>query len=77
MTTRLSDELRQAIDERGGAPVYVVDATTNASYVLMRAEQFQKMSALIDGDGVEAMYPLLADIEPDDWEDISDYDRKP
>jgi hypothetical protein len=77
MTARLSDELRQAIDERGGAPVYVVDATTNASYVLMRAEPFQKISALIDGDGVEAMYPLLADIEPDDWEDIADYDRMP
>ena len=77
MTTKLSDELRQAIDERGGAPVHLVDATTNAGYVLMRAEQFEKISALIDGDGVEAMYPLLADIEPDDWEDISHYDRKP
>jgi hypothetical protein len=77
MTTKLSDELRQAIVERGGAPVYVVDATTNAGYVLMRAEQFQKISALVDGDGVEAMYPLLADIQPDDWEDIAEYDRKP
>jgi hypothetical protein len=77
MTMKLSDELRQAIEERGGAPVYVVDAATNASYVLMRAEQFEKISALVDGDGVEAMYPLLADIEPDDWEDISHYDRKP
>jgi len=77
MTTKLSDDLRQAIDERGGAPVYVVDATTNANYVLMRAEQFEKIRALIDGDGVEAMYPLLADIVPDDWEDISHYDRKP
>ena len=77
MTTKFSDELRQAIEEDGGAPVYVVDATTNASYVLMRAEQFEKISALIDGDGVEAMYPLLADIEPDDWEDISHYDLKP
>jgi hypothetical protein len=45
--------------------------------VLMRAEQFEKISALIDGDGVEAMYPLLADIEPDDWEDISHYVGKP
>ncbi len=75
MTTKFSDELRQAIEEHGGAPVYVVDVTTNASYVVMRAEQFQKISALVDG--VEAMYPLLADIEPDDWEDIGHYDRKP
>ena len=56
--------------------MHVEDATTNASYVLMRADQFEKMSALVDGDGVEAMYPLLADIEPDDWEEISHYDRK-
>ncbi len=75
MTTNFSDELRKAIEEHGGAPVFVVDATTNASYVLMRAEQFEKISALVDG--VEAMYPLIADIEPDDWEDISHYDRKP
>ncbi len=77
MTTKLSDELRKAIEERGGAPVHVVDATTNACYVLMRAEQFERISALVDGDGVEAMYPLLADIEPGDWEDISQYDQKP
>ncbi len=77
MTTKLSDELRQAIEEGGGAPVYIVDPTTKTSYVLMRAEQFEKISALVDGDGVEAMYPLLADFEPDDWEDISHYDRKP
>ncbi len=57
--------------------MYVVDATTNTSYVLMRVEQFEKISALVDGDGVESMYPLLADIEPDDWEEISHYDRKP
>ena len=77
MTTKLSDDLRQAIEECGGAPVYLVDATTNASYVLMRAEQFEKISGLVDGEGVEAMYHLLADIEPDDWEDLSHYDRKP
>ncbi len=77
MTIKLSDELRQAVEECGGAPVYVVDATTNASYVLMRAEQFEKISALVDGDGIDAMYPLLAEIEPDDWEDLSQFDHKP
>ncbi len=77
MTSKLSDELRQAIEDGRGAPVDVVDASTNASYVLMRAEQFEKISALVDGDGALAMYRLLADIEPDDWEEISQYDRKP
>jgi hypothetical protein len=77
MTTRLSDDLRQAIEERCGAPVYVVDTATNATYVLMRAEQFERLRAVLDSDDVESMYPLLADIEPDDWEDISLYDRQP
>ncbi|MGA7497668.1 MAG: hypothetical protein WBX00_13160, partial [Isosphaeraceae bacterium] len=61
----------------GGAPVYVVDAITGASYVLMRAEQFEKIRAIVDVEDVQDMYPLIADIEPDDWEDISRYDRKP
>ncbi|HWU41066.1 MAG: hypothetical protein WBQ11_13810 [Isosphaeraceae bacterium] len=77
MTTKLSDDLRQAIEEHGGAPVYVVDAITGASYVLMRAEQFEKIRAIVDVEDVQDMYPLIADIEPDDWEDISRYDRKP
>ena len=76
MTPRLSEDQRQAIEERGGAPVYVLDATTNASYVILRAEQFEKLKADIEGDVLEAMYPLIADIEPDDWEDIHQYDRK-
>ena len=77
MTTKLSDDLRQAIEEHGEAPVYVVDAITGAGYVLMRAEQFEKIRAIVDVEDVQDMYPLLADIEPDDWEDISRYDRKP
>ena len=77
MTTKLPDDLRQAIEERDRAPVYVVDATTNGNYVLMRAEQFEKIRAITDGEDVEAMDPLLAEIEPDDWEDLSHYDHKP
>jgi hypothetical protein len=76
MTPRLSEDQRQAIEERGGAPVYVVDAASNASYVLMRAEQFEKLRADTEGEVLEALYPLVADIEPDDWEDISQYDKK-
>jgi hypothetical protein len=76
MMTKLPDDLRQAIEERDGAPVYILDALTNANYVLMRAEQFEAMKALTNAEDVEAMYPLLAEMEPDDWEDLSHYDRK-
>ena len=33
----------KAIEEHGGTPVYLVDAATNARYVLLRAEQFEQV----------------------------------
>jgi hypothetical protein len=79
MTPKLSEDQRQAITEHGGAPVYVVDAATNATYVLLRAEQFEKMKAITDGDDVEAMYPLIDEVMKEDWDDpamkvYDDYD---
>jgi hypothetical protein len=62
MTPELTDEQRQAIEEHGGEPVYVVDAQTNASYVLIRAEQYRILTALfadIEFDPRE-LYPLSA-----------------
>jgi hypothetical protein len=73
MIPRLSDDLRQALSEHGGAPVYVVDDATNASYVILPAEQYESMKAAAGDDGPEALYPLLAEIDPEDWEDASQY----
>ena len=58
------------------ATILATDAATNSNYVLMRAEQFENLKAVANGENIDAMYPLLADIEPDDWEDISHYDKK-
>jgi hypothetical protein len=63
MTPRLSDDLRKAIEEHGGEPVYIVDAQTNASYVVIRAEQYESLAALLaDGGNFDPreMYPLIA-----------------
>jgi hypothetical protein len=73
MAPRLSEDQRQAIEQHGGAPVDVVDVRTNANYVLLSAEQFERMKTAADGEIVDAMYPLLADIAPEDWEDASLY----
>jgi hypothetical protein len=75
MTTNLSDDLRQAIEKEGGSPVHVVDAATNVHYVLMRPDQYERITANTGVADGEAMYPLLAEIEPDDWEDLSHFDR--
>jgi hypothetical protein len=51
MTTKLSDELRQAIDREGGRPILLIDAVTNVEYVLMRSEQYENLKALfIEGE---------------------------
>jgi hypothetical protein len=63
MTTRLSDDLRLAIEKEGGRPVHILDADTNAHYVLMRAEQYEKLSALFaEGEEFDPreVYPLMA-----------------
>jgi hypothetical protein len=76
MMIELSEDLRQAIDKQGDCPLHLFDAATNTHYVLIRADQLEKFRANA-GDEVEAMYPLLAEMEPDDWEDLSHYEHGP
>ena len=45
MIAHITDDQRQAIEQAGGSPVYIADPTTNASYVLLRAEDYEKMKA--------------------------------
>jgi hypothetical protein len=63
MMIRLPDDLRQAIDQEGGSPVHLVDAATSGHYVLMRAAQYDNLSALLaDREEWDArgLYPLMA-----------------
>jgi hypothetical protein len=63
MVTSLPDDLRQAIEKEGGSPVHLVDAATNARYMLMRAEQYENLKTLFVEDeelDARALYPLLA-----------------
>jgi hypothetical protein len=61
MTPKLSDDQRQAIEEHGGAPVYVVDAATNANDVLLRAEQYEQFQAIFEREESHPreFYPLI------------------
>jgi hypothetical protein len=60
MTIGLTDEQRHAIEECGGKPLYLVDAATNTTCVLIRAEQFETLATFLDEpfDPREA-YPLV------------------
>jgi hypothetical protein len=73
MTPQLSEDQRQAIEECNGAPIDVVDSSTNAKYVLVRKEIFENMRAVVGDCEPEDMYPLLAEVTPEDWEDASNY----
>ena len=88
MTTKLSDDLRQAIEKEGGSPVHLVDAATNVHYVLMRAEQYENLRALFaEGEEFDPreLYPLMAKAAASaGWDDpdmdaYNDYDahKKP
>jgi hypothetical protein len=44
---------------------------------LMRTAENEIMKTLTEPDEVSSMYPLLADVAPEDWEDASNYERQP
>ena len=48
MTTKLSEDLREALEQGGKLPVRLVDATTNAGYVIMRTDQYEKVKAVFE-----------------------------
>jgi hypothetical protein len=77
MDPLFTDNLRQAIEAAGGSPIYITDPATNTSYVLLRADDYEKLGLGPVPDDVESMYPLLADLAPEDWEDLSHYEKQP
>ncbi len=73
--TPMTPELRQAVRDAGNDPVWLKDTESNTDYVLIRAEFFRTAQSLVVDVEPEAMYPLLADLSPEDWEDASQTGR--
>lgn len=77
--TELSPELQQALDTQAEAPPRLVDPRTNKAYVLVAAEQYERVKALLEqDDDLTHTYP--AQIEAAmraGWGDapMNDYDR--
>ena len=71
MIPNLTDDQRQAIQAHGGGPVHLVDADTNTTYVLMRADQFEKLCSLLHEDfNPREAYPFVDRVMQED--DASD-----
>ena len=70
----LNEEQRQEISRPD--PV-AIDPLTQETYVLAPREVYNRLKVLLEDDDARLMYPLLADIDPEDWEDASAYESKP
>ncbi len=70
----LNADQRHILQER---PPRILDPQTHTAYVLVRADVYDRLKSLLTEDedqDVQDLYPLLADIEPNDWEDAANYD---
>lgn len=69
----LTEQQRQELE--GPEPV-AIDPQTRREYVLVRREVYERLRNLLEDD-VRLMGPLLADLDPEDWEDASNYEGQP
>jgi hypothetical protein len=49
----LSEDLREALANAAGVPFHLVDSKTNVSYVIMRADQYEKLKHNFEYDDRE------------------------
>lgn len=59
------------------SPLTVIDPETKAAYVLVPQELYERLRGIVEDDDARLMAPLLADLDPEDWEDASVYEEKP
>ena len=71
----ISPEIRQALEAAQGGPIEVVDPTTQRVYVVVSAETFEKLQAIMDDWNPRSMYPTMAQVMQDDWKDMDSYDQ--
>ena len=72
MTAQLSEEQRQALHQQGDAPMDVLDPQTNTRYVLLRADLYERLKALVEDQDfdVRGMYPLMDEVaRQEGWDD--------
>ena len=58
-----------------GHPVRLIDPSRRESFVLVSAQIFERLSVTNRAaTDIETGYQLLADVSPDDWEDLANYE---
>ena len=69
--TAITPELRRAIEQAGDSPVDLADPATNRRYVIIRAEEYERIKALSEGLAVDEMFPFMAESFREGWDDPS------
>ena len=78
MNMELTEAQRQTIAEGGMTPPRIVDPTTNITYVLLRADVFERLQGVLGGDpDPRGAYPAIDRAFAAGWDDPSmdDYDH--
>jgi hypothetical protein len=79
MTPELSKDLQQFIDSQSAVPPRIVDPRTNKTYVLVSAEQYERIKSLLEqDDNLSETYPAqLEAAMRAGWGDsvMDEYDR--
>ena len=69
--TAITPEIRQAIEQAGDNPARVIDPETKTIYVLVRAEDYERMRSACDFDcDIREAYPLMDRVASGEgWDD--------
>jgi hypothetical protein len=66
----ISPELKKVIGESGDSPVLLTDPETTSVYVLLRAEDYERMRTLCEDFHVRDMYPMMNELaDREGWSD--------
>jgi hypothetical protein len=66
----LTEAQRESIHTAGQLPAKVIDPQTRATYVLLPTGVYKRLLGMLDDD-LRLLEPLLASLDPEDWEDAS------
>jgi hypothetical protein len=60
----LSPEQRQAIGEAGGQPVPIIDPETHQTYLIIKAEVFERLREYSEKEEIDPSFFEIDDFEP-------------
>ena len=60
----ISPELRQALERSGDQPLRIEDPESHAAYVVVKADAYARMRAILEEDEIDPSFFEIDDFEP-------------